>query len=104
MLISSCSSGLFESQEGAGRRLASLPGLRGVPENLFVLFLRTAYGTQEVRKLGQQPQAPGEGLPPFTIPLKLTPKGVFPRFRSTFEMPCAARIVCHTIIASSARN
>jgi len=71
MLISCCSSGLFESQEGAGattptgvdvpfrrqlnglllpaegagRRLASLPGLRGVPEKLFVLFLRPAYGT-----------------------------------------------------------
>jgi len=27
------------------------------------------------KKVGAQPQAPGEGRPPFTIPLTLTPKG-----------------------------
>jgi len=36
--------GVLLAAEGAGRRLASLQGLRGVPENLFFLFLCTAAG------------------------------------------------------------
>jgi len=36
--------------EGAGRRLASLPGLRGVPEKLFLLFLRAP---QAARRRGE---------------------------------------------------
>ncbi len=32
-----------------------------------------------MRKLGHSPKPPSEGLTPFTIPLKLTPKGDTPR-------------------------
>jgi len=47
------------------KALASLPGLRGVPEKLFFLFLRAAAGgAEEMRKLTPMgdPPNPGRGL------------------------------------------
>jgi len=69
--------------EGAGRRLASLPGLRGIlsggqvigdPKSSCSFFTRRLWRRGGDEKVGAQPQAPGEGRPPSTIPLTLTPK------------------------------
>jgi len=52
--------GLLLLAEGAGRRLASLTGFRGVPENLFLFFLHAAFGgVRREEKVGAQPQTPG---------------------------------------------
>ncbi len=54
--------GVLLAAEGAGRRLASLPGLRGVPEKLFFPFFRAAAGgTEERRKLGHGPKPQVKG-------------------------------------------
>jgi hypothetical protein len=95
--------GLLLAAEGAGRRLASLPGLRGIlsggahpgddeaqvigdPKNSFSFFTRRRRRRGGDEKVGAQPQAPGEGRPPFTIPLTLTPKGT-PRASSGGKAP-----------------
>src|SRR6266516_4962593 len=62
---------------GGCREAASLPaGASGCPRTtLFPLFARRRRRRAGDEKVGAQPQAPGQGLPPLTIPLKLTPKG-----------------------------
>ena len=52
------------------------PGSGVSPENLFSLFLRAATGGEHrMKEGGAQPQTPGQGLPPLTIPLKYAPMG-----------------------------
>ena len=51
----------------------------GCPRNTsFSLFARRRRRRAGDENVGAQPQAPGEGRQPFTIPLKLTPKGDTP--------------------------